>query len=230
MSALFEDKTMTYVHLRKFVKKHERKFVIVGAILAASSLLLREVVREDLRDLRDSLSGAKTIYIINTGFVSLYRQIAEPGGRLYQAINPAGETAEREEYRIVSSVEAFEAEIDNMEHLIKAIDPSPEDKATMARMEQESDAIESEFEKAARIEDNQKKVAALRQIEEKVQSEEQGSFTWEGSILNEAEVQEDSRTKTYDSVTHVTYGLLIVGTILSLLGQIMNVKGLAGAE
>jgi hypothetical protein len=57
------------------VKEHERKFVIAGALLAVVSLLLKEVVREDVKDIRDSLSGAKNMFLMRFYFLSLHREI-----------------------------------------------------------------------------------------------------------------------------------------------------------
>ena len=216
------------MRFRKFVKTNERRFIIAGAVLAACSLLLKEVVREDLRDFRDSLSAAKTIFIINTGFISLHNQIGVSHGQtINHAVEPSHNEAEsEEEYRIISSAEAFEAEIENMERLLEVMDPSLDDKDMMKGLKQTASAIEADFEQTEKMADEQKKLARLRETEKFSESWQQRSFGWQGKMLSEAEEQERSRDKTYHRVTYLTYVVLIVAAVMGLIGSILNIKGL----
>ena len=114
---------MKHFSFRKFVRDHERTPIILGASFAACSLLLKEVVREDLRELKDSVEGAKNAFVVRSGFISLGRIIVEVGAIVAksnpQAPQAAGHAQNSDtpenlrddvELRLVGAVEVLEGE------------------------------------------------------------------------------------------------------------------------
>jgi len=219
---------MNYVGFRRFVKNHERGLVIAGSILAVVSLLAKEIVRDDVKDFRDALSAAKTMFIVNSGFVGIHQQIgALPGERSTPAFDPDVSAEEREqEYRVVAAIESFEAQVDDMETLLEVMHPSDHDKLMLTETKNDEGTVEREIERVMRIEDKKARMAQLSKLEESATELEQKAFHWQGELLNEADAEQRSRNQTYELVNHLTFGLIVLGALLGLLGQIFNVKGL----
>jgi hypothetical protein len=220
---------MSYGQLRSFVKTHERTFVIGAAVLAVCALLLKEVVREDLKDLKDSLSAAKVMFAINTGFVGLHRDIGSSHGLTpnHWLDDSDTEALKQEEYRILSSIEVSEAELDNMRQLLEVMKPSPTDDVMLKAAKHAKSAIEEEVEKAKQIVDSQKRLAKLREVEGFAEYENRRTFEFQEKMLSEAEEQERTRDKMYRVVTYITYELLVLAALTGLLGRILDVDRLA---
>jgi len=228
---------VTLSRFRKFVKKHERQFAVAGAVLAALSILVKEVVREDVRDYRDALSSAKSTFLMQSDFLDLHRELVglathAPG---YGApfldteigSNPdADSNLEALQVRIIGFVEAFEAELDNVDALFRSMDVSAENKKKLESLYNDAGEIEKSIEAAAKMQPASAQLSQFREVQREAEKKEREAFVWVGQILTEADKQGHLRDTKYDRVKHITYGLLIFAALTGFLGTILNVKEL----
>jgi hypothetical protein len=213
---------MLQTRIRRFVKKHERAFVIAGTLLAACSVLLKEVVREDIKDFRDSLGAAKTAFVISKGFLTIHEQI---GLSLRETSGTAAD--ETKQSRIITLIEAFEAEVDNMGKIFKVMEQNPDDEQMFKSTKKISKMIGDELGQIRQLQDSPAKTDKLTELEKFAGSWAQRTFNWQERILREAEEQESEREKTYKRVSYLLYAFVILGAITGLLGKILNVKALS---
>jgi hypothetical protein len=233
---------MKHFSFRKFVRDHQRNLIILGASMAACSLLLKEVVREDLKELKDSVEGAKNAFVVRSDFIALGRLIVEVGTVVAksnpQAPQAAGQAQNSDtpenlrddvELRLVGAIEVLEGEAGDVEDLLEVLGGTEEDKSRLQSLKQNLSHFESELEsavKARRSGDSGPATSLQKLLDEK----ESDTFRWVGHILDEAQDLERTRARRYKIVKYATYGFLIIAAILAFLSRVFDIRVLKPSE
>jgi hypothetical protein len=229
------------LEFKKWVHKHERKLVIFAACVAVVTLLLKEIVREDLKDLKDSLSGANSTFVMRSNFAAIHSEVKDIAAHLYRMLNPKGDQGQKDQSaffdiedetdKTINHTDALKEEFDSMQDLLEAMDGTEEQYAQLEKFDGKVTDINNVLVQA--IADYaigvDKDPSRIRKIEDAEAGLEIDALKWEGDVLHDAQEKEKSRDTQYQTVTNVTYWLLGAAAVIGLLGRILDIK-LGSAE
>ncbi len=227
---------MRISRVKSFMRKHGRELSIFAGILSLATFMVKDLVRENLKDLSDSLAHAQSAFEIRNGFTQLYRVIVgfeeERSGIGNQLLRRDGGTGrpevDDEAIKIVYHAEGLEAELDSVQTLLKAMGISDDDRAKVAKLNHDISKIEKDLEKAVSVaggDPSKKNMDLLRELHAKAEGSETEVFQWSNQVFEEATKQEEVREKRLKVVTYVMYFLLIVAAVFGVIGKALKVSG-----
>ena len=231
---------MITFRMRDFVKRHDRQLAIFGGFLLLATFVVREIVRENLKELKDSLAAAENTFRIRDEFMLLHRQLKAVDERMGKSENTStlpltitldpSKRISEEQVKIAQLSEAIAEEMDNIGDLVEKMQLNPDDAKDYVKLVADTDDVKDSYQKVMMRDGSmESKMLEMIKAEEKAQQLQHTLLT-DVRILEEAREQEHRREKEYRVVTYVSYALFLIGSALGLLGKIYGLKGMESAD
>ena len=244
----------------EFLRKHQRLVSFIGASIVLATFILREVVRDHLKDLADSLDQARSVFAIQGQLDStnqrlrwlLNHQDFEVTLKQIRRISKSGPTFEDTKDGIdslleqdISVVADLQATQQNLNRLLEKLPSSvyPTDLQgnddELKRLKDERDELEKKMQTCT-SEKNPTQSCSLDFVNEMDKQSDalDVKLFWmglklrkaSGNTLEEAEKELQRREAWYSYANFASVFLFIVGWSLGLVGSLYQVKGLTKQE
>lgn len=228
--------------LHHFLKQNERVLSAVGAGLVLSTFVVREAIREDLRDLISSIDAARTVYLLRADSVEITSRLVALDQRIGEGSGPRIVLGPITDLRRQQDADDWTYIRLNgtLANLADLVDRLPRHyrglymprlaqlNASVKRIDDDYSAFDNGISPTNPTEAEKERAAArLLKIEGDLDSTYQTSFTLEQDALKAAQQVRESKETFYSWCTWVSYVTYPLGWFIGFLGALVGVKGLA---
>jgi hypothetical protein len=224
--------------LRAFVKRHDRWLVILGGFLLITTFVVKEIVRENMKELKDSLAGAEQTFRVRAEFGSLHRELQVINSRLGSAQTspsepvkiPDNDTRVREELeKLKERTRRIEEYMGTIDDLVQKMVLDTDDRKDYDKLQAQErlvvDSLQNIQNGTGVAEVKLPMIANGLNDADKVEKQLSEVMV---DVLPVARAEEESRERRYQYVSWVSYGLFLIGSVFSLIGRIVGINGLDG--
>jgi hypothetical protein len=231
--------------LHRFLKQNERLLSAVGAGLVLLTFVVREAIREDLRDLISSIESAQSIYLVRADSLDVVSRLVALDSRIEEGTEAKirlgsitdlrrQQDADDWTYIRLNSTRA------NLADLIDRL-PKQYRRQYTSRLGQldasvkQIDDLYPAFNNGisstnpTQAQEDQA-VRLLRNVEQLLDETYQKSFQLEREVLRKAQQIRKAKETVYSWCTWVSYVTYPLGWLIGFLGALAGVKGLAGGS
>jgi hypothetical protein len=246
-------------NIGNFFRKHSRLLTFFGALIVFVTFVVKEGVRERLKELVDSIDAAQSSFIIRGEVGEANAQLRDLANEVNKIYNEA--ISIRENYPYVPD-EGVDAEqllgenarvVDNIKTLLDNISRLRERLPNQSAYDNQIEEIKKEMEASRKDSENVKTSIAIdrepgiltgklsstlsndtKTLLGKVKGEmtelRSKSATLASQFLQQAEQVRQQEERSYEIYTWASYGLYFLGWGLGLVGRFFSVEGLTVGE
>lgn len=235
-----------------FFQAHAKGISFVGALIVFSTFVVKEGIREHLKDIADSVNSAESIFVMRNDTNDLPIYLAYMNYRIGILDNKVDADAKKEGVsNIVSMRETIDLMLANIrrtitsrENLTRAVEVLSDDSAILNNLEQVSQEVNvlrsrSDVVDKAAIAANDSQLADPGQVQHIVDKANEvikectelrlGKITsLQTEVIDAAEKKRARYDKLYMRSSWASYLLYAVGWGLGLAGRLFSVEGLVG--
>ena len=219
--------------LHQLLKKHERLLSAVGAGLVLLTFVVREAIREDLRDLISSIDSAQSTYLVRADSVDIVSRLVALDARIAQmasakiALGPISDLRRQEDADDWAYIR-LNSTLNNLSDLVDRL-PNGDRQPYKDRLGQLSAGVKTIDDKYPAFDNGisetnpteaQKREAAklLFDVEQLLQKTYQGSFSLEKDVLTRAQQERESKEHLYTWCTWISYVTYPLGWLIGFVG------------
>jgi hypothetical protein len=218
--------------LKTFVRQHDRSLVIIAGFIVVGTFILKEIVREDLKDLKASLSEAESTFRTRGEFILLRKQVKNLAENVFSMPHKAGiakepaPTVMDEIVRLRDEGEAVSEEMDNISDIVEKLSLNSEERKNYEERKGEAAKASHAWEEILKSEivPEEKRKRAVKTLAE-AQNVEEGLLNATPEVIEKAREQETRKELTYAIVTWSSFVLFLIGSVMGLIGRIYGIKG-----
>lgn len=221
---------------RAFARSHNRLLTFVGALIVFFTFVIKEGLREHLKDLVDSIDSAQTFYTVRSDsqnlsakLSDLQQHLADLEDEVSSRNNKSGDGSQDDPAirtgAVKSALDALEVSLDNMSHLAGKLPEAPTYEKTIAALQQKIDQTYSTLEEDV---SSQEGLDEFRQtpeteIEARARLLSHQVDSAASALLQDAGKEQARREHYFEVCTWISYGLYVIGWGVGLLGRILGV-------
>ena len=220
--------------LKQYVRRNERLLVILGGFVVLTTFIVKDLVRENLKDLKDSLTETEHFVRIRAQFITVRKQLKAIDQRITVANPPQPATEHaielgrrlfEEDAKLQDYKESIMEEMENVEELAAQLSLTKQDLGDLAKIREKADTVIADpyLSKAG---DPEYVVPEITRRADRARDVEEDLFENIRGVLETAGEQEAIRERRYRYVNIASYVLLSIGALMSLLGRICGIDGM----
>lgn len=224
-----------------FFRKRQELFVIVGWLIIVATFITKDVFRENLNDVADSISAAETLYLLRDDNLKLHQEIDDVDADLLRVetdilmFQRRAPKAKREKYvssasfhrnsdRVLRIQSEMFLEVDNLARLVAKAPPDAEHMKQFTELYQEWDALkmnmlkEDSVELKVPLEKFDSEASDSRSIKEygEIRLLSQQLHLVGAIILDQAHEMKERKENLVNIFTPISYILWGLGALLAL--------------
>jgi predicted component of viral defense system (DUF524 family) len=220
------------VRVQRLFKVHSREIFIIGALVVFITFVVKDAVRENLKDLVDSINSAEDAYRNSTESARISKEVVdvelqvEEFKRASDPTGPVTLTAVVAGKDVAATTESLLRNLENLnEHLPTRKDLQPslsEHKKNLASLVEQLQSIDSSLHGTGEAPTT---LIQLRSIESAIWREYWLYILPTGEkLLAQAESIKERRERNYKICTIVSYVLYVLGWTLAFVGHLAGLE------
>jgi chromosome segregation ATPase len=223
-----------------WMKSHERTITIFGALILAGTFLIKDIIGEDMKDLKDSISQSESIFRTKMEFLAVRNKldfIQKDVSKVRDEIDSTKIKSSQQkptrsaeesfwnssEFQYIQMRLPIDKEVENIEELAEFVPMAKEDRKTVADDKKALETLEAEAQKL-----DQKKHAP-QDLEDSMMSIELRASEVEiqlryisESLLSLAKKTEHEKEAYYKACKWGTVMCFVIGLAIALVGKIYD--------
>jgi hypothetical protein len=238
---------LVHKQTKRWFQKHQGLLLILGTLIIVTTFIVKNVFREQLKDVVDSINAAENLYLIRDSNLELHEEIDQVDANvsrsrieILQALPSAKKNQtqkdawaadfDRNSQRLLRVINETYLETDNLARLVMKAPPTPEHMAQFTELYKQwgtlridllkGDQAElnlEDFDSKAAYNRNLKGYAAVWILNQKLHLV--GSM-----ILDDAHEVKERKERLVRVFTPISYGLFILGAVLTFLSKLFGVE------
>jgi hypothetical protein len=238
---------------RRFFSRHQELLIILGSLIIVATFVVKDVFRDRMKDVADSIDTAEDAYLIREATIDLHSEIDEVDANVVQvrtevlsalsSIPKAKQNAyesdlvfKRYSQRLLRMENETGLEVDNLARLILKVPPTSERIAQFNDLYRQWDSLKMKGLKEGSIDINAKlfnpEAVNAQNVRDYADAWliSQKMHLTAGLILDDAQRVKEKQEYLIRVFTPISYALFVFGAMLTLLSQLFSPDGVPEAE
>jgi hypothetical protein len=212
--------------IRAFAQRNDRHIAIISGLLLLMTFIFKEIVRENVKESKDSLAGAENTFRIRSEFRLLHDEIKNVDTRLRASDGKPHSSLGAEMTEQAAGLkeygDAIDEDMENITDLALSMSFDKTDPQEFAAFLQGAEDVKKSEIPGTPFE---AEIAATKAAADKFRSFDEDLMTGKNSLLEEVRAMEKKRERNYRIVTWMSYFLFLAASAIGLTGKLMNIKG-----
>jgi len=234
--------------VRRWCVKHRSLITVVGGLIILATFLVKDVLRDQEKDLADAINSAESIYLMRSADLELRKELNEvdmnvsisrreilqslPPGTKVKAVPYLATGFDGHEDRLVRILSDTDVEVDNLQRLVAIVPPTPEHLNEFGKLFWEWDKLRLEdFAKPLPLLDS-KPSEDSKVVEE--HNQKYYSEVWlinsqmsmvGAEILDDAHHTKEKRERHLRFFSPISYILFGIGVVVTVVSKLFGIEG-----
>jgi hypothetical protein len=230
--------------LSRLIRKHSRLLIFLGALIVFITFIIREGLREHLKDLVDSIDSAQGVFVVeqenqqlSQALAELYRlDSATYTNVLTHSPNPGQITLQSVELHwqaTYAAIQRLNTECAAARRLLIKVPHEKKQEDDLERLQTRTDAVANDYKDFIPGGDDQtqpeleRKMNTIWAIEHKAFDLETNLQTFTASLLTQSLAIKNKNSEYFEASTWVSYLLYAIGWGMGLIGKLYGLEGVA---
>jgi hypothetical protein len=250
---IWRGKVRKWGDIKSFFRRHNTRLIFFGALVVFTTFVIKDVLREQLKDLMDSVESAHSIFVLrhDTSMLNFRLQYLQGTADALadKLVRSKMVTQDGLRKDATAKIVLLDEQLDNLfvycDNVARLVEKLPEKMSMTHHLHDLVDATEHralhqrailehlrEGEELKTLDSKSSSVVGttILEIQNAIPQLDFAIMTYGEMTMREAERAKDVSKQTYGRWTRISYGLYALGWGLGLVGKLCSVQGLAGGE